>query len=298
MDVGEEGEEQASPMMPAASHEGERAPAEREGATQPAEGAPTPVVSESAPSPKDDTEIPAVAPAAAATDADTRGDDTTAPALEEGGDEDAPRSRAGANAAGAVREEMVVTAPTAPGEPSSEQAVPQKQTNPAAGATEAAPGKNEGETNNPTTTSSEAPALEESASAGDGKGLRVSSSTPRRQQQHTQQNQPQKCRASAPAVTPASGAHSSNDAILSNRPKVRSVVFPRPHTHKPRIRPATRRARGNEADLPGPGQYDVGGGGGGGGGARGPFVAQTRFVCTFFAFKDYKGHTVGRIRPF
>ncbi|CAM9543124.1 unnamed protein product, partial [Sphacelaria rigidula] len=48
---------------------------------------------------------------------------------------------------------------------------------------------------------------------------------------------------------------SPNDAILSQRARVRAVVFPRPHTHHPRRKHMLMKTGG--MGVPGPGQYDV-----------------------------------------
>ncbi|CAM9870084.1 unnamed protein product, partial [Pylaiella littoralis] len=109
---------------------------------------------------------------------------------------------------------------------------------------------------------------------------------PRAQQQHnTQQHRPQ-CPplptpsppTSAVRSAPATNGTTGETFFLSHRPKVRAVVFPRPHTHQARKRPARRPGDGREGDLPGPGEYDVGGAGGSvwGEGARRPCVAPKR----------------------
>eukprot|EP00903_Cladosiphon_okamuranus_P012081 g11341.t1 len=293
MGVGEEGDEKAPQMMPVTTHEGGRALAEGERATSAGAGTPKAMASESAPRPQDGKDIPtAVVPAAAEAGAGIGGDDTITPVLEEGDYEDEGGRCSRAEAAGDLLEDMVVGAPAADavaGPYSGQTAALRKQATTAAVAIEAALGEDEGETaNTPTTTTSEMlPQVEESARADGGKGVVVSPSTPQRHHKQIHQNRPPQRRTPAPANIPAPGANSSNDAILSNRHRVRAVVFPRPHTHKPRRRPATR-ARGNELGLPGPGQYDVGGGGSGGGGggggwgaaARGPLVAPKRISLT------------------
>lgn len=262
---------QALPLIPVTSNDGENALAKGREANPMAEGTLT-VVLERA-QVDDAGRIPAMGPAAVAG-AGTGGDESTS--VVEEGDADKQRSKAGADP-GVAREDMAVETPASGQPPLQEQAS-------ATVAMDAALEAQMGTADNPTTTARGVPEVEETASASGGHSLGVSCNEPRRQQE-SQQRQTQKCPASAPAVTPASGAN-TNDAILSTRPKVRAVVFPRPHTHKPRERPAGRRARGSEVGLPGPGQYDVagagGGGGGGGGGlgegAKGPLVAPKRLA--------------------
>lgn len=132
-----------------------------------------------------------------------------------------------------------------------------------------------------------------------GEGLMVllrQQQQPRAQQQHnTQQHRPQ-CPppptppppTSAVRSAPATNGTTGETFFLSHRPKVRAVVFPRPHTHQARKRPARRPGDGREGDLPGPGEYDVGGGGGSvwGEGARGPCVAPKRCVSCFISRWD------------
>ncbi|CAM9839265.1 unnamed protein product, partial [Ectocarpus sp. 12 AP-2014] len=99
-------------------------------------------------------------------------------------------------------------------------------------------------------------------------------------QQDLPQPQPAPSRTAAAA---AAGSDSivTGDEFLSHRSKVRAVVFPRPHTHQARKRPAGPRGLEREAGAPGPGDYHVGGDacdGWGGAGRKGPLVAPKRMA--------------------
>lgn len=104
---------------------------------------------------------------------------------------------------------------------------------------------------------------------------RVTGAATTRTQQDLPQPQPVPSRTVA-AVAAGSDSIVAGDEFLSHRSKVRAVVFPRPHTHQARKRPAEPRGLERVGGAPGPGEYHVGGGacdGWGGAGRKGPLVA-------------------------
>lgn len=93
--------------------------------------------------------------------------------------------------------------------------------------------------------------------------------------------QPQPVPSRTAAAAAGSDSIVTGDDFLSHRSKVRAVVFPRPHTHQARKRPAGSRGMEREGGAPGPGEYHVGRGacdGWGGAGGKGPLVAPKRCV--------------------